>query len=803
MTSSSWQTALVKLLGLTLALPFAVTYLHLYYYTYVQNEYCFVGPHTSFISGKNYNHAESPEPFEGIIGSSAEVDNEVIASKTSLDSDDVSRLFGIYSPQQQQKRSKSKKNDRRQFHQKYASASAASEHYSSALSMIFSSSRFGGWPSITQISDMISSPTSQLSHKNGPQTKNHPTTTTTTTGNGNSISFVETKESRKWCIESLPSGKGSTAKWCSADLFNDHDKKTIYLYPPSGVYERQSQQSSSSSSLPTTIYITCPTPTVQIQPPPKKTRHNEQLFRENKNILFIIRHPATILLLLLNIGLAFQYWNHRINPSSVCKQYSKIVDNHEWWRGLTGATAHFEPLHIGFNMMSLHTLGRELEGEFGSINFFMYNVTLVVMTTIVMMAMVYGRLRWQQSHHLSPDQQLHLRETSTVGYSGVLFAWMVISTLEREQPTCPIPFFNDVCFSTYSFGQVKFNIAPVVSLFVAQFIMPRVSFMGHLAGIICGFGLHWGWPPIEIGSANVLVGGVFLVGNLFWRRGVVPVVPLSPPDDNDHDDDNQLLSLLLENGQDGIDGILMSLPVSADVENGNALDRHNPATSTDPIARGKEKKKEREMEEMRRKHMTLASIRNLICLVTVLSFLFFDWISSIVLSQCLLLAYFIFGTRSSFIVWACTQAKAENDIITPEKQRCGMIWRGYFMSCVLAIVVDAMSVAGWIQLRTFISSQKTMLLFGLVPTVVFMLLRFAINILGMVIASKVLHDMGQVSFVSGGIFVRVFSRVLTCSKAIGDGVFLSKRPLWTAFEGRGIRLGGGELMARISRSRSP
>jgi len=337
---------------------------------------------------------------------------------------------------------------------------------------------------------------------------------------------------------------------------------------------------------------------------------------------------------------------------------------------------------------------------------------------------------------------------------------------------------------------------------VAQFIMPRVSFMGHLAGIICGFLLHWGLPPLEIGSANVLISGVFLFGNLYWRKGVIPVVPLIPPDDNDHDDDNQLLSLLLENGQDGIDGILMSLPRNRDEENGNALNGDNNATRPDPFTRSKEKKKEREMEEMRRKYKTLSSIRNLIGLVTVLSFIFFDWISSIVLSQCILLAYFIFATRSSFIVWAYTQAKVENELSIPEKQRSGMIWRGYFMSCVISIVVDAMSVAGWILLHNFITSERTKLLFGIVPTLLFMFLRIAINLLGMVVSSKVLHDMGQVSYSNGGIFVRVFSIVLTCSKAVGDGIFLSQRPLWTAFEGKGIRLGGGELLTRISRSHS-
>ena len=135
------------------------------------------------------------------------------------------------------------------------------------------------------------------------------------------------------------------------------------------------------------------------------------------------------------------------------------------------------------------TLGRELEGGFGSIVFLVYNIALIVFTTMIMMAMVCIRIKWLQykidngatnaQTTLSyQEQQQRLQNTSSVGFSAVLFAWMVISTMERTQSTCPVPFFNDVCFSTYTFGPLKFNIAPIVSLFVAQFIMPRVSFMG-------------------------------------------------------------------------------------------------------------------------------------------------------------------------------------------------------------------------------------------------------------------------------------------------------------------------------------
>ena len=63
----------------------------------------------------------------------------------------------------------------------------------------------------------------------------------------------------------------------------------------------------------------------------------------------------------------------------------------------------------------------------------------------------------------------------------VLFVWMVISTMERVGPTCPVPFFLDLCFEMRvvpGMPYLRYNATPVMPLFAAQFIMPRVSFMG-------------------------------------------------------------------------------------------------------------------------------------------------------------------------------------------------------------------------------------------------------------------------------------------------------------------------------------
>lgn len=462
-----WQAPLIKLIGLIIILPFSLTYLHLYYYTYWKNEYCFVGPYISSISGSYI--------VEGIVDSS-NVADEIRSEKSTampVDKNAYTQQFhGIYSPNRtyipKSKRKKNHNDKQVQFQQKYATSTTRSK-----LSTWFG----GSWPSITKSSIMISSPSSQLSNHKQLQTHQD-----TSLNADHVMTFVNENNVKKWCLYS--SSSPTDAKWCSDPMPTNAEQGTIYAYPPSGLWKPSTNQSYPP------LTVSCPTPTTTLPTDSNRKGRHQNLFngKQNKNIQFLLNHPSTTLLLLLNIGLAFQYWNQRINPSLVCKQYLKIVDEHEWWRGLTGALAHFELLHIGFNMMSLNTLGRELEGGFGSVVFLVYNIALIVFTTMVMMAMVYGRIKWlqykidnganAQTTLAYQEQQQRLQNTSSVGFSAVLFAWMVINTMERSQPTCPVPFFNDVCFSTYTFGPLKFNIAPIVSLFVAQFIMPRVSFMG-------------------------------------------------------------------------------------------------------------------------------------------------------------------------------------------------------------------------------------------------------------------------------------------------------------------------------------
>ena len=164
--------------------------------------------------------------------------------------------------------------------------------------------------------------------------------------------------------------------------------------------------------------------------------------------------------------------------------------------------------------------------------------------------------------------------------------------------------------------------------------------------------LHWGWalPPLEICSSNVLIRLVFLV-LLMWKRRLIPVRPLltAQLDEEGCVEHQEYLQSLLSEDEAG----------GEEVGEQNGSSHHGNgslASSTDPFARGKQKKKEREQNEARRKQKTLLYIRNAIGIMVVASLFVFNWSSSVVLSQCILLVYFTSATQASFIVWAYTRS---------------------------------------------------------------------------------------------------------------------------------------------------
>jgi membrane associated rhomboid family serine protease len=255
----------------------------------------------------------------------------------------------------------------------------------------------------------------------------------------------------------------------------------------------------------------------------------------------VTEFPATTFWLVLNIGLYLVFWNQNVSAASVAL-------NHQVWtdhgRAFSGALSHFEIWHIGFNMMSLHTLGQELEPIYGSIPFFLYNFSLIPITTLIELGMMIVQQRYQerrqqrqqlQQQQAQQEGQVYVDSSATavivpieslpnhniVGYSGVLFAWMVVATLQPTRGnSCPIPFVPSLCFQTFSFlgGAISFNLGPFVTLVFAQVILPRSAFIGHLAGIVAGFAIHWKLLPLEyLAQPALLIPAIWMYSKL-WRQ---------------------------------------------------------------------------------------------------------------------------------------------------------------------------------------------------------------------------------------------------------------------------------------------
>jgi len=570
------------------------------------------------------------------------------------------------------------------------------------------------WPSIAHVSTLLATPTSTLLTRHSMNT------------NSDMISaqIVYDTLQNKWCVQSpshqVCSTKVEDVTTLSCGIWSDESISIQVLYRGG---TRETAASFSMAAHDATI-------------PQKFRRNPNKRTRANRNLQQLLERPATSLLIAVNVILAFVYWNRGTSPSSVAKIYSKIVNDGEYWRSFTGATAHFEPLHLGFNMMALYSLGTELEPSYGSIPFLLYNISLVPITTCIMMSLVYLQMRYTGNSALS--------ETSTVGYSGVLFCWMVITSLERQE-TCPIPFMPGVCFATHQFGAFRFNISPIVQLFVAQAIMRRVSFVGHLAGIVAGFLLHWNLLPLELVQPQVLIPGMYLI--LLWRaRNVIPVTPRQ---EEECDDDNCLSRV--------------ETPPSS-----GRLD-------------GRRIKRERDQAM----HKLLVWVRAALVVNVVLSVLVFDALGGTFLAPFLGLVYFQFCVQSHTLLLACSRDSTDYDI---EKTRLATLWKGFILSCVLTLVCDSMSCAGWIVSSIYWQSDSGAAV-GLVPACVFLVFRLAIQVMALVAASKNLSDIGETG---GGLFVVVFgSTVLENARIMGTALF-SRITMnnWTAFEGQGIPLGG-------------
>jgi membrane associated rhomboid family serine protease len=670
--------------------------------------FCILLPATVTLLHLNHAQQHSHLLFVGPISSPQNDKNDIISTKVTSFAD----LHGMYQGD--------KKNGVTRFHQVMSMPRWWHVH----------------WPSIAHVSTILATPTSTL-------LKRHSTSGSSVNTN---VQVVYDATTNKWCA------KSPLHQICSSA---DSSSENADSGPISGIWTDGSNSIQVEYHSSTRQVTSLATEAAKQNANAKFRRNPNKKSKANRNLQQVLDRPTTSLLIALNVVIAFVYWNRGTSPSSVAKIYDKIVLHGEYWRSFTGAFAHFDPLHIGFNMMTLYSLGMELESSYGSIPFLFYNLSLVPITTCIMMLLTYIQIRLTNNNTA-------LGETSTVGYSGVLFSWMVIASLERPE-TCPIPFFPDVCFATHQFlGVLRFNVGPIVQLFVMQFLLKRVSFVGHLAGIVAGFLLHWNLLPLELVQPAVLIPTMYLL--LLWRaRNVIPIVKRRPAahENNDDDDADDLLPQSGGGRSSSLDG----------------------------------RRSKRERNEAI--HKQLLRVRTALLVNVVLSALVFDVLGGMLLSPLLGVVYFHYSVKSHALLLNMSLSRASSSEHDDEKTRLGTLWKGFILSCVLTIVCDSMSFSGWIVSSVYwqTSDKSITASVRLISACCALLVRLCIQVAALIAASTSLADVGETG--GSGLFVVVFgSTVLDNARIVGTAIQtkLTQSATWNAFEGQGVSLGGSSTL---------
>lgn len=177
-----------------------------------------------------------------------------------------------------------------------------------------------------------------------------------------------------------------------------------------------------------------------------------------------------------------------------------VLYTHEYYRVLTSALFHANLMHIGMNMLSTSAISSMLEKKLGTLRLFVSMWWAMLLTSTIYISIAYfahlgfGYDAWMYQH--------------AVGFSGIIFHLSVLESNLQPGPR-----------SVFGFFSVPSSLYPWVLLVVLQMIMPNLSFLGHLAGILTGTLQHYGLLD------GLLLGETFLM-ELEMKEVFRPLVSL-------------------------------------------------------------------------------------------------------------------------------------------------------------------------------------------------------------------------------------------------------------------------------------
>ncbi|XP_044492017.1 rhomboid-like protein 15 isoform X2 [Mangifera indica] len=155
----------------------------------------------------------------------------------------------------------------------------------------------------------------------------------------------------------------------------------------------------------------------------------------------------------------------------ICFLPYELISEFQVYRIYTSILFHGSLMHVMFNMLAFVPLGSELERIMGSIR--MLYVIILLATSNAIFHLIIALLGAHNPIHQFP----YLMDECAIGFSGIIFSLIVIETsLSGAQSRSVFGLFN-----------VPAIWYPLILLVLFQFVMPNVSLLGHLCGILSGF----------------------------------------------------------------------------------------------------------------------------------------------------------------------------------------------------------------------------------------------------------------------------------------------------------------------------
>jgi membrane associated rhomboid family serine protease len=151
-----------------------------------------------------------------------------------------------------------------------------------------------------------------------------------------------------------------------------------------------------------------------------------------------------------------------------------ILYLHEYYRIITSTLFHANLMHIGMNMMSTSAISSLLEKRLGTLRHLFSTLWAILLTSFLYIAISLA------GYHLLG--YTNLMKQHSVGFSGIIFHMSVLEC--NMSPTQARSLFGFVSLPAYLY--------PWALLVLLQFIMPNLSFLGHLVGIMTGTLQHHG-----------------------------------------------------------------------------------------------------------------------------------------------------------------------------------------------------------------------------------------------------------------------------------------------------------------------